>query len=150
MALRIASQQRWIGARLGRRLLKKGDEMEIDNLVIDRSRWLRGVSGEESLLLRPTDSKMCCLGFLGIACGIAASDISGMGEPIEVPSDKWPTWLQQTNDGYASDAKVVNRLIEINDDTGFTDADREADLRDVFAKHGVKVEFIDGEVDDAV
>lgn len=43
-------------------------------LTIDRSKWLRG--DPNSMLLRPTDGRMCCLGFLGLALPV------GKGRPI--------------------------------------------------------------------
>lgn len=39
-------------------------------VIIDRTKWYRGQGSIGSSLLRPTDQKMCCVGFFGKACNI--------------------------------------------------------------------------------
>lgn len=110
----------------------------MDLLVIDRSKWLRGEGGGDSCLLRPSDGKMCCLGFVGLACGLTAKELTNKSAPLDVPSSLWPDFLQQTDGS--------DRFVEINDDEHISDVVREADLRLEFEKHGVRVEFIDGDI----
>lgn len=49
------------------------------NVQVDRRRWLRG--DYESFLLRPSDNKMCCLGFVCLELGASEDEIRGVAEP---------------------------------------------------------------------
>lgn len=113
-------------------------------LTIVRSKWLHGEGGLKSELLRESDGKMCCLGFYGIACGIAPKDILGVGEPESADEyndadyrHNWPHWLFEDSG--------CGALIGRNDssDPKYRDAQREADIARLFAKHGVTVVFVD-------
>lgn len=55
--------------------MKKEKKKEVKSFTVKRSKWLRGEGHGNSYLLRPNDGKMCCLGFLGIACGAEKEDI---------------------------------------------------------------------------
>ena len=57
----------------------------MQKLVIDRTRWLRGEGPEESALLRPTDNKMCCLGFDALRRGLTSDEIKGVEAPKNYP-----------------------------------------------------------------
>ena len=50
-------------------------------LVIDRSRWYRGLGEIGSALLRKIDGKMCCLGFASLASGADPGEIMNVGAP---------------------------------------------------------------------
>lgn len=114
-------------------------------LTIVRSKWLHGEGGLRSELLRESDGKMCCLGFYGIACGIDAEDLLGVAEPESADEHDddtdyrhdWPHWLFEFGD--------CGALIGRNDssDPEYSDAQREADIARLFAKHGVTVVFVD-------
>lgn len=118
---------------------------EIKKLVIDRSRWLRGEGGHTSALLRSGDRKMCCLGFLGLACGVPPDRMEGWADPTTAPHPAWPTWISDDG-GVTQQDCVVNELVRLNDVEALPDAEREACLSRLFAeKGGVEVEFIDGE-----
>jgi len=109
-------------------------------LIIDRSRWLRGES--ESYLFRPRDNKMCCLGFYGKACGLSEEQMSHQAFPSEVEGymTKAP-WLAKGADELRS---VSDFLMLANDSKSLSESDREKKIADIFAQHGVEVEFIDG------
>ena len=102
-------------------------------LVIDRSRWLHGEGANASYLLRETDGKMCCLGFLALQCGAVEDDIRASREPSEV-SIEWPERLSE---------HATCLMIE-NDNIEDTDNEREAGLTTIFTKMGIEVEFVDG------
>jgi hypothetical protein len=109
-------------------------------LVIDRSKWLRAEGADESRLLRPNDGKMCCLGFFGLACGLEEDDLADMSVPGDVSSlakSRWPDWL--TACSIVSGRAPQDDLMEEND----TDAN-ERTIAEIFAEHGVEVEFVDG------
>jgi len=118
-------------------------------LVIDRSKWARG-QRPDSYLLRRRDSKMCCLGFFGLACGLTEAALVGMQEPREVAKfGKWPRWLVEEDnaDPYEAiwcDSDAAGRLIEANDEPDISEADREQCIAAIFAENGVEVEFVDG------
>lgn len=117
---------------------------EIKKLVIDRSRWLRGEGGHTSALLRSVDRKMCCLGFLGLACGVPPDHMEGWADPSTASHPAWPLWISDDG-GVTQQDHVVNELVRLNDVEAIPDAEREACLARVFASHGVEVEFIDGD-----
>src|SRR5207245_382390 len=62
-------------------------------LVIDRARWLRGEGIDSSALLRPSDKRMCRLGFLGESCGIPRERLENETSPQRIPDGPWPSWL---------------------------------------------------------
>lgn len=58
-------------------------------LTIDRQTWIRG--DIRSALLRSKDNKMCCLGFLSLACGYTKEEIRDRVTPFTMLSkDKYP------------------------------------------------------------
>lgn len=118
-------------------------------LVIDRAKWLRGEK-DAGLLLRESDGKMCCLGFLALACGLEEDQIVEVGEPHETRSPLLPKWLCSAYDEHEDDGELVTKYIDSSDavelmkinDTVGDDAPREREIASVFAKHGVEVEFV--------
>ena len=117
--------------------------------IVDRKKWYRGRGVVKSKLLR-VDGKMCCIGFVGIQCGIEPSLLLNKGtvEKVSLPRSLWPTWffssVDNTLDGDAPwICSDLNRAYEINDATYLTDAEREARLRAIFASHGDEIVFVD-------
>ena len=114
---------------------------EINKLVVSRKRWLRGEGSDKSMLLRPLDDKMCCLGFLACQVGAREEDIRDKTEPESPFSSgwEWPSWM------FDSSKPLVGlryRLMTINDDASLSEEQRESILKEEFAKVGVEVEFI--------
>lgn len=123
-------------------------------LVIERERWIRGGNGdgpeELSCLYRSHDGKMCCLGFFARACGIDKDQIEDEAEPEDVPRAVWPGWVLRAPDDFAGDygspdalknSSDIVALISANDDEMCGDRKREARIAELFAQHGVEVEF---------
>jgi hypothetical protein len=106
---------------------------------IDRRTWLRS-NGKDSRLRTP-DGQMCCLGFFGEALGI--SDLVGKLNPGDAPGN-WPAWLfdetRRFNLGHnlSSDGCY---LMSVNDLGDRSDQAREAEITEIFARHGVTVIF---------
>lgn len=103
---------------------------------IIRKNWLRGEGGENSYLLRPSDKKMCCLGFFCLAEGILKKrDILGQ-----------KTYYSMHNRTYyecdIKFGKTCTKLYDINDNTRTTDKEKEKAIIKIFAEAGHKVEFI--------
>ena len=107
----------------------KRASMSIKEFTVDRARW-----GQGALL---NNGKMCCLGFLSEACGIALSRFGMRGYPdpewTEVPEvfrhprGRWRDAPGRTaaniNDGQDEDSEKESKLIAL------------------FAKHGIKLSF---------
>lgn len=110
-------------------------------LVIDRSRWYRGQGAEGSRLIREEDGKMCCLGFLGLACGIPAEHLQGYLTPSAVAPKhigKWPTGL--FIGGTLS--TTCELLMHRNDAPAYLPSVREELLQEAFETIGIEVEFV--------
>lgn len=114
--------------------------MAMLKLVIKRSKWLRGEGGDCSYLLRKSDKKMCCLGFLALACGYTRKNISGYAEPTCLVDNKFPLGLI---DEKGRSTPKCNSLMDINDSETFTDSVRELELKILFKKINVRVQFVD-------
>jgi hypothetical protein len=116
--------------------------------TIDRSKWLRGEGSYASKLLRGSDGKMCCLGQLGLACGLTAEEITNKGSPYQVGGiSARETWSRQVKEAgllFTIDdmSPYCFELMEVNDETDANDDYREGRLTDLFAKMGIEVEFI--------
>jgi hypothetical protein len=114
-------------------------------LIIDRSKWARGV-GDGVGVMRNSEGKCCVIGFLGEACGVAPECLIGKQYPISVEDSsskgdpRWPTWL------FSQSGLVKINISNQNDCDGIDDATREKQLTELFAEHGVEVEFVDGAV----
>ncbi len=126
--------------------------MKVNKFTIDRAKWLQGESN--SLLHRKSDDKMCCLGFFSLACGIKKKNITNLScpesalEEDRVKSSKYPEWVFDWTVDYLSknekrrNSDIINDLMTINDDTTeLTLAEKEAQIKTIFAKQGVEVEF---------
>lgn len=118
-------------------------------LIIDRQKWLRGEGAIASRLLRPSDGKMCCLGQLGIACGIPSGMLENRAVPSDVPlhANAFPQFLIiNLGDSEYIQPDTSNEclaLMKINDGVYYySEAEREHALTMEFAKHDIQVEFI--------
>ena len=106
---------------------------------INRDTWLRGDDGSESFLLRRSDEKMCCLGFAAIECGVPLSKIGGLHTPYSLEVGySWP--VQPTYDN----REGYELLMNINDATGLTETEREAQLIEAGVGVGLEFEFYGG------
>ena len=113
-------------------------------LVIERSKWLRGEGWEKSSLLRSSDKKMCCLRFLGEACGVSRDLMWNKGSPRQLSEEAkvmYPAGLFQLryDDGGLS---PMGRLMNINDHPNLSEEIREKMITDKMSDLGIAVEFI--------
>lgn len=111
--------------------------------VVRREFWYRGNGSEESnLVLR--NGKMCCLGFLGLACGIDEELMVGIGSPDDLESwparELWPIKIRPVVEG---NSDLTNNLMFVNDndEPGYTDKQRESKLKELFATADIEVVF---------
>ena len=115
-------------------------------VTIDRSKWLRGEGEDKSYLLRATDGKMCCLGFLGLACGLTEDEIRDCDTPLDTRKYyKFPAGLlRQTEDGVWVNSIFSGLLMGFNDSEEYSEEEREAELTQLFKLIGIELEFTDG------
>lgn len=123
-------------------------------VVINRSMWLRGTGSHSSFLVRYSDEKMCCLGFLGIACGIDKAEMVGRTSPSDISRDichKWPegslvphqSGSYVVTKGGLSNSKIIRDAIEHNDDQSIDETSREILLKKDLLELGIQLEFED-------
>lgn len=118
---------------------------------IDRSKWLHGRMGEESMLLDDA-GRMCCLGFCARALGISVDQILQIRTPSRSPSCGWPSELVefQDDDDLRQDTRLTTVLININDEIELLDSEYMAETRahketriaEKFATAGFEVAFV--------
>lgn len=120
--------------------------------TIQRLKWYRGQGGTESRLLLPNE-KMCCLGFFALALGATPDQIREKTDPQEVPGvftkdAKWLLDFLEDETTVRNNSNEACSLIKINDEGQEheyhdEEADREQKIAEIFAKHGVEVEYVD-------
>lgn len=87
---------------------------KIKKFTINYKKW-----GQSEM--RSPDGKMCCLGFLGKACGYKASELTGYGMPTGVVDNNdsgncFPPEILLINDcGLSYDTELAEDLARIND-----------------------------------
>jgi len=108
-------------------------------LTIDRSIWLRGEGSGSSFLLRQKDNKQCCIGILLEANGVEREKLAGVSavrdhnNNICVVTPIKLDWLNEDQ---------INNFYSMNDDKEYDDTFREQKLTEMFAAHGIEVEFV--------
>ena len=112
---------------------------KMQTLVLRHREWLRGK--KEGMLLAKTGIKKCCL---GVACvqlwGLKPETIRGVGLPseVEIPEDVSDILCNY----HGEDGAVLEESIaKINDDVSIDDNTRLKQLRPLFRKLNVKLEF---------
>lgn len=118
----------------------------VKSFTIDRAKWLSGVYGEYfngSMLYRPEDGRMCCLGFYCEASGIPKKKMANVPMPAELALGNIPSWLRNLNDDAFSwsSSDAASDIARMNDDIKKR-TQREAAITRAFAKQGVKVRFV--------
>lgn len=128
-------------------------------LTIERSRWLRGEGDQVSRLLRPSDGKMCCLGFMACQLGYTEAEISNGETPMSAvrvaQKNLWPenmihedldfsSLIEVGGKSYAQEL-VVRSLMETNDleFVSASETSREDILTSLFKSINIEVEFVD-------
>ena len=107
--------------------------------TIYRDKWVRGDRYHNdyhlgrSALLNENDN-MCCLGFLGKACGISQKRMLNKTAPDDVARNKHRNYPALSYDEW-------DKFVSINDNTSITNRQREDTLRSFFKNIGFKVSF---------
>ncbi len=103
---------------------------------------------------------MCCLGFLALECGATKEDIHNTRVPDDI-GGRWNSPIPPTREKFFElfkevETSHISKLMVTNDhvigapgDEGpygievTSEEDREAKLKELFAKAGIEVEFVD-------
>lgn len=109
-------------------------------LIITRSKWFRGKGSERSALLT-RNGKMCCLGFLGLACGLQKKDMRNSGAPSEISEELLAKWSKGIIRSNAMDSALGVIMMGINDDPSLKPKYREVRLKGLFERINYRVEF---------
>lgn len=122
--------------------------------TVKRSEWLRGEGEDDSYLLRSSDNKKCCFGFLAIQRGIPEEAIKDVHSFAEMPSE----FMKQIPQGFLNEdnymfkkanvTRVINadeatEAMVTNDMVETSDSEKEKELAERFKELNVQVEFID-------
>ncbi len=114
-------------------------------LVIDRKRWARGGNGGASALLN-NEGNMCCLGFLGKACGAPANRLLERSLPSDTKTEshEFGYWSNLANIPWPKgiEFKPEDDIAALNDDIILTDEERESALKPLFLKLGYRLKFV--------
>lgn len=112
----------------------------INKFFIDRARW-----GQNAL--KSTDTgKMCCLGFLSVACGVPEeklfdTNVSGHRCERGFPNTHWFEVPKEFRHGDGNPgADLADQAVEINDGE-YPDAYKEAQLIKLFGSVGIELIF---------
>ena len=113
------------------------------DLVVKRSRWLRGE--EDSYLVRGSDKKMCCLGFLGRQCRVPQKEMLDKGLPDNVDrSYRFPNTIVKTDEYGSTDCTMLcDDIVHTNDTSIISDKQRERKLTQLFKKADIAITFVD-------
>lgn len=118
----------------------------LTKVVVDRTKWIRGVGGKRSFLVVPTEGasnrgqpledigKMCCVGFACLAKGIGFDRIVGV-KTISVET------LVPTYKGVEG-AAIMSNLYNWNDEEYEQDIVREGRIKAEGLKIGLEFEFV--------
>lgn len=116
----------------------------MEKLVIDRTKWGRGSTG--GMLLDPVTGMMCCLGFESLRCGVRLGQMSNVSMPKGIEGFSFSTWMIYSVAG-ANGEMLMNSAdadiaANINDARDTPDEFKESEIKKIFARHDVEVEFI--------
>ena len=118
--------------------------------IIDRSKWACGGSRHVGVVgmsyLLNGSGFMCCLGQMCIQDGILKKKLNGIENPFQVkkvyPRAKVSDWMLRKDDaGETFNSKLVDKMIEVNDESRFSDKQREEKLTRLIKKSGNTVRF---------
>ena len=119
-------------------------------VVVKRSEWLRGEGASSSSLYRPNDGHRCCLGFVGLACGLTDSDMRNVDTPQNLGNSLIPKIMERTKllekSKYGKgirDTQICAELMAINDETQKSEEYREARITELGKMVGIEFEFVD-------
>lgn len=113
-------------------------------LKINKKKWLRGddfsPGGTGSKLYRSEDGKMCCLGFLGEACGVPKEVMRDVSYPSQLPKAYFSLFPKALRE-LLHESDLCHKLITNNDRTRHKNRPRA--IKKLMKEAGIDVEFVD-------
>lgn len=114
------------------------------DFVVRRSKWRCGSGGDHRhgtgvTLLLDSNGLMCCLGHCALQLGVKKKQIFGISMPGVCLNVKVLTHNRKTNN---KNTKLSLMASEINDNTSYTDEQREEELRKLFKKFKHTITFV--------
>ena len=118
------------------------------NLTIRRKKWLRGSMDLNGGILRNTSGSMCCLGFLGKACGLKNEDMLYKPDltyflsyqPFRLSENTMKKFKAKMPKKFTE--RIETQLIKVNDTTGMPLKERELKITKLMKKLNINVKFI--------
>lgn len=101
----------------------------VSEFTVDRETW-----GTSTLL--GDDGRMCCMGFLAIACGYTAGAIRGKSYPSSLPG------FSALMPELRKDDELM--IARVNDSVQLTRPAKESKLKDLFSRIGIALKFKGG------
>jgi hypothetical protein len=115
-------------------------DIKMKTLIIKESKWLQG--NKESSYLLDGEGKMCCLGFLGKACGATDDQIRHLASPAKATEVNWIDGL--VINGYSKfliNSSLCAKMMSVNDSKDLSLEDRKTKLRPLFKQIGITLRF---------
>lgn len=118
---------------------------DVKSFIVERGKWVRGGLGKGNSAMLNRYGYMCCLGFYGAACGLSRSQLLNTEDPHEVANSagfkRSDVLLKSGN----RNRKATEDPMEINDTErcGYSEEERERDLKAKFKSLGIAVRFVD-------
>ena len=114
----------------------------VKSFTVKRSQWGRGAKKTAGALLDKDSGKRCCLGFLARACGVPDEECEDQPDLISVDLETvLPSALFEEDPENCDTPHSI--AMELNDGDKYVGKRREAKLREIFRKAGIRVNFVD-------
>ncbi len=111
-------------------------------VVVDREKWCRGQKNGNPALVTGSRT-MCCLGFVGVACGFTKKEMLLLTSPGQISySAKNKTWPKGMLNKYDFASTLTNNLVDINDSIMMNDSVRERKLKKTAKEIGIEFQFV--------
>lgn len=100
--------------------------------------------GEGQTMLLNAKGYMCCLGQFACQLGVPKTDLNGIGEPDEIPSDDTIPFLTYFNndEGVIRNTEFSKMAVDINDNRRTTPSFKINELKALCIQNGIKLTVI--------
>lgn len=111
-------------------------------IVLKDSEWLRGEGSTRSVLYRPDDAKMCCMGVASVFFGVPVDQISGVGTLCDLEETPEELGFMFLKTGHM-ESDIGVKVYKTNDETDDypSDEERVKELNVLVRPHGINFEF---------
>ena len=113
---------------------------------VDRTRWYRGRTSEDSKLYNPREQRLCCIGFLGLALGCDEYAMANIDTLAELSLNQYGTapadMKKAAREFNRAHRNALAEAYLVNDEPEYTDKVRERKLRAIGRSMGVNFKFV--------